>query len=74
MDRKNKNEYYEEYYVEILISNELYEVHPKAAITERNRRMVTNTDVLVDYVRNKSGGTATCVHMAKQIGKGIIKI
>ena len=57
-------EYYEEYYNE----------HPKAAITERNRWMVTNTDVLIAYIRNESGGTAACVHMAEQLGRKIIKI
>ena len=36
---------YEKYYDEIVIPKELYGVHPKAAITERNRWMVTNTDV-----------------------------
>ena len=34
-------------------------------IMERNRWMVTNSDVLVAYMRNKSGGTAACVRMAE---------
>ena len=67
-------EYYEEYYDEIVIPKELYGVHPKAAITERNHWMVTNTDVLIAYIRNESGGTAACVHMAEQLGRKIIKI
>lgn len=67
-------EYYEEYYNEIIIPDELHGVHPKAAITERNRWMVTNTDVLIAYIRNESGGTAACVHMAEQLGRRIIKI
>ena len=45
----------------------------QAAITERNRWMVTNTDVLVAYIRNESGGTAACVRMAKQLGRGDCK-
>lgn len=65
---------YEKYYDEIVIPKELYGVHPKAAITERNRWMVTNTDVLVAYIRNESGGTAACVRMAEQLGRAIIKI
>ena len=67
-------EYYKDYYDEIIIPDELHGVHPKAAITERNRWMVANTDILVAYIRNESGGTATCVQMAEQLGRKIIKI
>lgn len=67
-------EYYKDYYDEIIIPDELHGVHPKAAITERNRWMVANTDVLIAYIRNKSGGTATCVRMAEQHGRTVIKI
>lgn len=67
-------EYYEDYYDEIISPDKLHGVHPKAAITERNHWMVTNTDVLIAYIRNESGGTAACVHMAEQLGRKIIKI
>lgn len=43
-------EYYKDYYDEIIIPDELHGVHPKAAITERNRWMVANTDVLIAYI------------------------
>lgn len=67
-------EYYKDYYDEIIIPDELHGVHPKAAITERNRWMVANTDVLIAYIRNEIGGAAACVHMAEQLGRKIIKI
>lgn len=67
-------EYYEDYYDEIIIPDKLHRVHPKAAITERNRWMVTNTDVLVAYIRNESGGTAACVRMAERLRRTVIKI
>lgn len=67
-------EYYEDYYDGIIIPDELHGVHPKAAITERNRWMVANTDVLIAYIRNESGGTAACVRMAEQHGRTVIKI
>lgn len=67
-------EYYEDYYDEIIIPDELHGVHPKAAITERNRWMVANADVLIAYIRNESGGTAACVRIAEQLGRKIIKI
>ena len=65
---------YEDYYDEIVIPDKLYGVHPKAAITERNRWMVANTDVLVAYIRKESGGAASCVHMAEALDRKIIKI
>ena len=67
-------EYYDDYYDEIIISDELHGVHPKAAITERNRWIVANSDMLIAYIRNKSGGTATCVRMAERLRRTVIKI
>lgn len=67
-------EYYEDYYDEIIIPDELHGVHPKVAITERNRWMAANTDVLIAYIRNESGGTAACVRIAEQLGRTVIKI
>ena len=67
-------EYYEDYYDEIVIPDKLYGVHPTAAITERNRWMVTKTDVLVAYIRKESGGAASCVHIAEGLNRKIIKI
>ena len=67
-------EYYDDYYDEIIIPDELHGVHPKAAITERNRWMVANSDMLIAYIRNKSGGTATCVRMAERLRRTVIKI
>ena len=67
-------EYYDDYYDEIIIPDELHGVHPKAAITERNRWIVANSDMLIAYIRNKSGGTATCVRMAERLRRTVIKI
>lgn len=67
-------EYYNDYYDEIIIPDELHGVHPKAAITERNRWIVANSDMLIAYIRNKSGGTATCVRMAERLRRTVIKI
>ena len=67
-------EYYKDYYDEIIIPDELHGVHPKAAITERNRWIVANSDMLIAYIRNKSGGTATCVRMAERLRRTVIKI
>lgn len=67
-------EYYDDYYDEIIIPDELHGVHPKAAITERNRWIVANSDMLIAYIRNKSGGTATCVRLAERLRRTVIKI
>ncbi len=65
----NNYEYYEDYYDKIVIPDKLHGVRPKAALTERNRWMATNSDVQVAYMQNKSGGTAACVRMAEQHGR-----
>ena len=48
---------YEKYYDEIVIPKELYGVHPKAAITERNRWMVTNL-----YTQRKRRNSRLCAY------------
>ncbi len=40
-------EYYEKYYDNVLIPDTLYRVHPKRAITLRNRWMVENSELII---------------------------
>lgn len=67
-------EYFEEQFDDVIIPANLYGVHPKAAITERNRWMVENSDVLVAYVTRNKGGAATCLRMAQKLEKSIIRV
>lgn len=67
-------EFLEEQFDDVIIPASLHGVHPKAAITERNRWMVENTDALVAYVTRNKGGAATCLRMAKKLEREIIRI
>lgn len=46
----------EQFYDEIWLPEELYKVHYKSAITKRNEWFAKNSDLLVAYVENDSGG------------------
>ena len=67
-------EYYEDYYNEVILPNELWGVHPKSAITKRNQWMIDNSDALIAYVEHKGGGAARCLHMAEKREIEIIRL
>lgn len=48
------------YYSDIIIPPSLENIHPKSAITMRNRWLVDHTDCLMAYVHSFSGGAAAC--------------
>ncbi len=52
----------------VIIPSELHGVHPKKAITERNRWIVDRSDLLICYVE-KSGGAATTMKYAKEVAQ-----
>ena len=54
----------EQFYDEIWLPEELYNVHHKAAITKRNEWFVEHSDLLVAYVERDSGGAAACLKKA----------
>ena len=58
----------EKFYDEIWYPDELHGVHYKAAITKRNEWFVRNSDLLVAYVENESGGAAYCLKQAEKEG------
>lgn len=66
--------YFEKFYDEISypISKE---IHPKAAITERNKWMINNANFLIAYVEiNKNGGAMTTLKYAQKKGLTIINL
>ncbi len=67
-------EYYEDYYNEVILPNELWGVHPKSAITKRNQWMIDNSDALIVYVEHEGGGAARCLHMAEKRKIEIIRL
>ena len=66
--------YYEEMYDGIVIPEELLGVHPKAAITMRNRWMVDASDYVIACVRRDFGGAYETVKYARQAGRVILDI
>ena len=63
------NEYkelYEQAYDEIIIPSELAGVHPKSAITKRNRWMVDRSEVIICYIHRDFGGAFDTVKYAKK--------
>lgn len=67
-------EYYEDYYNEVILPNELWGVHPKSAITKRNQWMIDNSDALIAYVEHEGGGAARCLHITEKREIEIIRL
>lgn len=59
-------EYYETQYDELIIFSSQGEYHPKRVITERNRWMVDQADILLTYVYRDFGGAQATVSYAKK--------
>lgn len=67
-----EKEWYKSQYDEILIPAELDSVHPKAAITLRNRWMVDHSDFVVAVLRRDYGGAAEATRYAETRGKVVV--
>ena len=71
---KAKMDDYENYYDEITIPDVCYGKHFKAAITERNRWMVEQADLVIVFVEKDSGGAYTALKYAKKLEKEVINL
>lgn len=58
----------------VIIPPTLYRVHPKAVITERNRWMIENCDLLIAHVSHEYGGAWAALRFAKQLDKSFLQI
>ncbi|MBR2591239.1 MAG: DUF1273 family protein [Clostridia bacterium] len=65
---------YESYYDNIIIPIELADVHPKSAITKRNRWMVDESKVIICYIQRDFGGAFDAVNYASKKVRIVIKI
>lgn len=71
------NEYkeiYENDYDEIIIPSELAGVHPKSAITKRNRWMVDKSELIICYIQRDFGGAFDTIKYANRQSKIIIEL
>ena len=67
-------EYYEKYYDSVTIPERVCGVHYKVALTERNRWMVEQSDLVMVYLERDNGGAYKAMKYAESLGKRIIKI
>lgn len=67
-------EYYQSYYDQIIIPEELNTAYYKAAIQRRNRWMVDRADIVIAYICRDFGGALTSVKYAQKHGKPVINI
>ena len=67
-------EFYEKYYDDIIIPESLHGVHPKSAISAKNRWMVEQSDLIIVYVERESGGAFTAMKYAKKLGKRVVNL
>ncbi len=66
--------YYKEYYDSIIIPERMGGVHPKAAITVRNRWMVEISDLVIVYLERRAGGAYAAMRYAERLNKNIINL
>jgi len=69
-----EKEYNEDHYSGIVIPQELIGIHPKAAITKRNRWMVDQSDLLIAFVQRDFGGAYETMKYAIKTKTHVINI
>lgn len=67
-------EYYEKYYDGIILPEKVNKAHPKNAITLRNRWMIEQSDLVIVYVKQKTGGAYAATKYAKELNKKVINL
>ena len=67
-------EYFEKYYDAVVIPECIGRMHPKGAITKRNRWMVEQADCLICYVDRENGGAYNAMKYAEKLSKKVINL
>lgn len=67
-------EYYEKYYDNVIIPEDVYGAHHKVAIMLRNRWMVDKSDLVIVYVEREYGGAFKAMKYAELLGKTVINL
>ena len=73
-DLNINGEYYAALYDDVFIPDELADIHPKAAIKYRNRRMIDHSDIVLIYTKRTYGGEYEARKYAERIGKEVVYI
>lgn len=64
-------EYYSQF-DDVIIPDDISDVHYKSAITARNKWMIDKSDVIVSYIRHNNGGAYTALKYARKKQKACI--
>ena len=67
-------EYYIKYYDNIIISDGIEGMHPKSAITMKNRWMIDQSDLVIVNVEHNQGGAFTAMKYAEKRNRKIINL
>ena len=73
-DLNTNGEYYAALYDDVVIPDELADIHPKAAIKYRNRWMIDHSDIILIYTKRSYGGAYEARRYAEKAGKEIVNI
>ena len=73
-DLNINGEYYAALYDDVIIPDELADIHPKAAIKYRNRWMIDHSDIVLIYTKRTYGGAYEARKYAERIGKEVVYI
>ena len=71
-DLNINGEYYAALYDDVIIPDELADIHPKAAIKYRNRWIIDHSDIILIYTKRSCGGAYEARRYAERIGKKIV--
>ena len=71
---KEKEEWSPYEYWETMLPEGLEAVHPRFAISKRNEWMVSESDIVIAYVKHSWGGAAKYVELARRKKKQILNI
>lgn len=67
-------ESYEAYYDSIMIPAAVYGVHPKSAITRKNRWVIEQSDLVIVCVERDEGGAYQAMKYAEKLKKRVVNL
>ena len=73
-DLNINGEYYSALYDDVVIPDDLADIHPKAAIKYHNRWMIDHSDIVLIYTKRSYGGAYESRRYAEKIGKEMVYI
>ena len=73
-DINTDRDYYVVMYDDVIIPDELADIHPKAAIKARNRWIIDNSDMVLMYTVRNEGGAYEAKRYAERKSKTIINL